>query len=464
MKQNLIVVRNLVIVFFVAVIVGMTLNIIAAALPTGRIHYHVIDSTRIFADEGKAPRAVTDNNASLGDNNTDAWMLLIADYNGKGIVHERVYDGVSHLDRNYSGIKSLFHRAFDGSSYFYNGPENSGLVGYDNIFHTVEDDPDTIWLYPRYWHGWMLPLKLLLMLFTYSDIRMLLLITHIFLLFAIILAFKKRGRILAGVTFVAAVISMYPTAYMQSMDYSVCTLIMEIALLLLLNFNKWLDGKRGAYLVFFMIIGIATSYFDFLTFPTITLTFPLVIWMLNKLDSESEHNIRQLIIEFVLCGILWAVGYFGMWAAKWLVVTIFTDPDMISNVLSQITLRTSDVANKEQITFGDVMEGNFEKFNELFIQILGAAVLLMSVIIGKFKKPSKEQVVCTVLLCIVALVPVVWLSVLANHAYIHSHFTYRNLSGMFFAILIAIQVIKGHTTQEGRKGRINGVTKNTVSE
>lgn len=463
MIDRLKIVRNLVIVFIAAVIIGSLLNIIAAVLPTGRIHYNVINSAEIFFQEGMDPKSLTGIDASLGDNNTDAWMLLIADYNGQGIVHERIYDGVSALDKSYSGIKSVFSRAFDGSAYFYNGPESSGLVGFDNIFHTVEPDPDTVWLYPRYWHGWMLGLKLLLMIFSYSDIRILLMIIHIFLLFAIILAFKKRGKILPGIAFVAAIISMVPTTYMISIDFSMSTLIMETAVLILLTCNKYLDSKKGGYLVFFMIVGIATSYLDFLTFPTITLTFPLVIWVLNMIDSPLQKNIKASIIQFILCGLLWVVGYFGMWAAKWVVVTIFTDPDMINNVLSQISLRTSDVANQVSITVGDVLAKNFSKFNYIPIQILGAVVLLISILVGKFKKPSLNQVIYLVELIVIASVPLIWLSVLANHSYIHDHFTYRNLSGMFFALAVAIMVIKGNSTFK-RKDTINGTTDNLISK
>lgn len=116
--------------------------------------------------------------------------------------------------------------------------------------YAAEPEPDTVWLYPRYWHGWMLPLKLLLMLFSYSDIRLILLIVHIFLLAGIMMAFKKRNMVLPSVAFVAAIISLYPTTYMISIDYSMCTLVMEVAVLILLTCNKWLESRRGSYIIF----------------------------------------------------------------------------------------------------------------------------------------------------------------------------------------------------------------------
>lgn len=59
-------------------------------------------------------------------------------------------------------------------------------------------------------------------------------------------------------------------------------------------------------------------------------------------------------------------------------------------------------------------------------------------------KPDKFQITGTVLLLIIAIVLVIWLMVLSNHAFIHDYFTYRNLSGLFFAIIIAVQVLKGY--------------------
>lgn len=469
MNKYPVLVRNLVITFLAAVIIGAVFNIIAALLPTGRIHQNVMDATAVFLREGVDPHSIAENDASLGDNNTDAWMLLIADYNGKGVVNDRVYEAASDLDRSQGGIKALLSRAFDGISYFY-GIEDSGLVGSDNIMFVGEPEPDTVWLYPRYWHGWMLPLKLLLMIFSYSDIRLLLFIVHTFLLFAIILAFAKRERILTGIAFAAAVIAMFPTTYMISVDYSMCTLIMEMSMLALVAFNEWFDKKYGRYIVLFLIIGIATAYFDFLTFPTITLTFPMIIWIINVIDSnrynEAKVNIKGIIIEFILCGLMWAVGYFGMWASKWVICTIFTDPNMISDVIHQIRFRTSDTAEDVTITIGEVFARNFAKFNYLPLEIMGVAVLLISLLPGKWKRPEQIGIVGVVLLIVVAIIPVIWLMLLSNHAYLHDHFTYRNLAGMFFAILVAIQELKGCKLFSGKIAeRANyGTSKNNISE
>ena len=441
-------VRNLIIIFVSAVIIGTILNIVAAMLPTGRIHNNVVLASEVFESEKVDHRSITGNDSTIFDNNTEAWMLMIADYNGEGVVHDPEYDGVSIVDRSVTGIKSIFSRAFDGASYFYIGNGNTGNVGYDNILCVAYPEPDTVWLYPRYWHGWLLPLKLLLMMFSYTDIRLLLLITHSFLLLGIIMAFRKRNKILPGLAFAAAIISMFPLTYMTSIDYSMCTLVMEIGVFLLLEFNEWFDRKYGRYVMFFMLMGILTTYFDFLTYPTITITYPLIIWVINTVDKAKREKealkIKEIIIEFVLCGSLWAIGYFGMWASKWVVCTIFSDPNMISDVLTQIGFRTSDKVNGAEITIGAVLEKNFARYNQLPLELMGLMVLLLSILIGKWNKPDKYQVTGAVILIVIAAVPLVWLMVLSNHSFIHNHFTYRNLSGLFFAVIVAVQVLKGY--------------------
>ena len=60
--------------------------------------------------------------------------------------------------------------------------------------------------------------------------------------------------------------------------------------------------------VFFLLTGMATSYFDFLTYPVASLGMPLIVWLLLHRDETGG----ALAGRMVRCGLCWALGYAGM--------------------------------------------------------------------------------------------------------------------------------------------------------
>ncbi len=73
-----------VLVFLALVLAGMLLIVASLLLPADTIHDHVYHSVDTFDYEGAFPRTITNYPATIVDNNTDAWMLLIADYHDEG--------------------------------------------------------------------------------------------------------------------------------------------------------------------------------------------------------------------------------------------------------------------------------------------------------------------------------------------------------------------------------------------
>ena len=71
------------------------------------------------------------------------------------------------------------------------------------------------------------------------------------------------------------------------------------------------------YPEFFLIVGILTSYFDFLTYPVVTLGIPLCCYFL--LESDRLWNNIKRLTGF---SVSWAIGYAGMCAAKWVIADL----------------------------------------------------------------------------------------------------------------------------------------------
>lgn len=65
--------------------------------------------------------------------------------------------------------------------------------------------------------------------------------------------------------------------------------------------------------LFCAYIEAATSFFDFLTFPIVSLGIPLVIVIDELADRKFVDKIRSVII----LSISWGMGYAEFWALKW---------------------------------------------------------------------------------------------------------------------------------------------------
>lgn len=110
-------------------------------LPTERMEQNVKSSMDIFYTESVYPQQVSGYKATQLDNETDAIMLLGA-----------IYDG-----GNYSAIKQAMRAARVDIS---NVPSKCNVL----IKYAWENqEPDSVSEYSRYWHGYMLWLKPLLL-------------------------------------------------------------------------------------------------------------------------------------------------------------------------------------------------------------------------------------------------------------------------------------------------------------
>lgn len=73
----------------------------------------------------------------------------------------------------------------------------------------------------------------------------------------------------------------------------------------------------------FLIIGMLTSFFDFLTYPLFTLGMPLIL--ISVLGTFSSV---QKLCDIVKNSIFWGIGYGGMWCGKWMVGSILTGDNL----------------------------------------------------------------------------------------------------------------------------------------
>lgn len=420
--------------FVLAVSAGVLLLAVSLLLPRGVIHNNVYFSVDTFASEMDLPRTITDYPMSMLDNNTDAWMLLIADY--------------------HNPDEPLGDQLFLGQYAVYD-ENRTGLVGMDSINSLQTEQILRVGEYPRYWHGWLLPLRLSLCFFNYSGIRMMnvIILTGLFALTVIGIERSKHRETL--VPFLISFVILMPIALPLCMAYMISTCIALTASTVLLLYRERIDALIGIPL-FFLLVGAVTAYSEFLQFPLITLGFPLVFSLtISSRRQTPGKNLRNA----VLCVFAWGCGYFGMWIAKWLLAGLFTSRDVIRDALSQIAVRFSSTGNGQagtEISRLDAVKRNLNVLNKRPIVMLLAvstAFYLIRALFGRHLSKADGQAAAVrqiIPYLLTALLPFAWVFLLANHSYIHFHFTYRVFSITVFAILCGLSVLS-EREQDGQR-------------
>lgn len=410
-------------IFSICIMMGMVLNILAFLLPDKPIHSNVIKSIPTFEKEGNFPEIIQGYKGSILDNNSDGWMLLMCDYDGQESV----------IDKALSGYFKVY--------------KIGGFVGTNNMIAMQDNEVIKIRSYSRYWHGWLFFLRFLLMFFDYSDIRALNMFMQIILLIYTFILMERRDLKQYYFAWIIAILAIFPIATMISMEYSFIYYIALSAVIVLLKAEKQVQKIFG-FSTFFMLIGIITSYFDFLTYPILTLGFPLVFIFLLNLNKWEKQTILEKLKKIIGYSVMWVIGYGGMWASKWIMGSLLTEHNVIKEAVSQITLRTSHTSGvasvtDEKISYIITIMKNLEAICTLPFIILflsGILIALWNVKNIIQEKQMKERISRAFPFFMIALFPFIWWIALENHSYLHSHFTYRGVVLCIFSGLVGIRV------------------------
>ena len=74
-----------------------------------------------------------------------------------------------------------------------------------------------------------------------------------------------------------------------------------------------------------------------------------------------ESTLKSDILRAVKSGIMWLVGYLGMWSGKWIMASLLTSENIIGNALSQAVVRSGTSSGVEGWEFSwiGLFKGNF---------------------------------------------------------------------------------------------------------
>lgn len=295
------------------ILAGILLLVGVYALPVERMKANVARSSGVIDYEGIYPQMSDGYKYMQLDNFTDSIMLGAAVYDGA--------EGI--LDRAMSN----YHMDCDELS-----PELA-LTNYANDvpygYYPVS--------YGRYWHGYLVPLKLLLLFLDYSDIRVLNFFVQNALLFLIIRRLYKNRMERYAAAFAVAVFLINPLTAALSLQFSTVYYIVLFSVIYLLGLfgKKEITDRKTDHM--FFLTGVCTSYFDFLTYPLAVFGILVIFYLNISLENGKRDGIKSILKKMAL----WFGGYGGMWGGKWLAGSILLRKNMFMDAMKQAFVRTS---------------------------------------------------------------------------------------------------------------------------
>lgn len=373
---------------------GSSLLVLVYMMPTGKVASHVKSSLAVFEKHYTWERMIQSVETTRLDHYTDAIML-----------------GEAYCSTGDDPIRSAFTNSYPYSD---EGNADDWLIRY--IKHDESVDTAS---YSRYWNGYLIVLKPLLYFMNYQSIILLNYVLQGLLCLALLaLAYRKHGFPLA---FGLLCSLLFLTCFVipSAMQYSWVFYVTILSSLLAIACGKQFE-KANVWIFVFLLIGAITSYIDMLTFPTIALCIPLACALF------SVPRNRRVVVT-ISSSISWGFGYAIMWASKWVLSSLVLGTNDLP--IEQLVMRSSASANNQAITILDVFKINIGVFDNIVYYLCLAleAITLIAFIIANRSRLRFDSLSALPFLFI-ALIPVVWLCVTQNHAFVHFWMTYRNLA------------------------------------
>ena len=397
----------------VSVVVGTLLLIAVYSLPMEQIHDHMGSSTECILSEGAYPDEYTWCMSEL-DNFTDAIMLSEAAY-----------------DSNESALqKALLSNRY----ILYNDWSNLMTYTEGRMIERVDS-------YARYWHGYLITLKPLLMLTDYSGIRTINLVVQTLLVLLVCFLMCRKGLSKFILPYIVSICIISPLVIAKSLQMSTCYYIFNLGCIAILLI-KGADNSQFLYV--FLILGIVTAYMDFLTYPLATFGMPAVFYLI----CTNPGNGKAALLKFINLLVCWGIGYVGMWVSKWILADVITGTNVLANATNEAGIWVDEA--KQNYTVWYTLYRNLRSFvlNPAFIV---ASILAIVMVISIIRKNHVKQVFSSETLAkmlpylVIAVLPLIWYSVMMAHSYVHDFFTSKALVMTAFSILCCLVELNSST-------------------
>lgn len=351
------------------------------------------------------------------------------------------------------------------------GAQLDNGTDYTMILNVISDSPNASVAYKamdcndyaRYWHGYLIFLRPMMLLFSYMQIRYIYMFIYILCGTMVMLRLYRNFGSRMTYLWAVALCFVNPVVLPFSLQFSSVFFLMMAGLLVINRIYRGYDLQRMGIL--FLLLGILTSYFDFLTAPLLTLGIPMIYLMLLHLYQYGEDSAHKNLMTLFTSSVTWGAGYFVCWGMKWIIASPILGRNVISEGISSMVYRTVS-------TYHSSMGYDTGRFRAIAMNLFAilppgitgsdwswfcVVVLVIGLVLAgifiRFHVAKKKLLSCIPFL-LVAVYPFAWFVLLSQHTSIHFFFTYRillmTLLGFFIAYGKAIGVLGPEVKEKER--------------
>lgn len=369
--------------------------------------------------------------------------------------------------------KSVFEHAM---RMYHNDLEEAFWTPEDSLkAYCAGQDTGSMYLheYTRYWHGYLVYLKPLLLLFSWKQLSAAGVLLQLLLMAAAVWLSVRKKQPGVAAAMIVGFLFMKPLLVLVSLTMTVCWVITLALLIFMLMRNDWLREKK-LYPGFFLMAGVLTSYFDFLTYPIVTLGFPLcTFFLLNGHESAGKGGtfsqsrqagkegvpggggigrlLKDAVRRVVGYSVCWGIGYAGMWAMKWIIADLTLHTGTIKDAVWSIIGRTEAIGGRPRFNGGFYVIGlNLLEYNHVIYPVMAAVTALVSLalVVAACRKRGTAAVLSGLVpFLIIFCMPFVWIIVVQHHSALHARFTFRIISVAVLAVgcmgIKALEIMTG---------------------
>lgn len=296
--------------------------------------------------------------------------------------------------------------------------------------------------YYRYWHGYQIFLRPLLCIMPEQLMWCLLVIIFIFLFYKAFIKIIDKSNIDCAIAFLFSFAMSYPYVAPFSLQYVNVYVITLIAIIAICS-----EHNIPLYTIFF-IVGSLINFMDLLTFPVISLGFPLTIVLVMQMREQS-YSLKDGVSTVVISSTMWGLGYIGTWISKWVLSYVILGHETFATILSSCMFRIAGGSVEDPLSYYQVFQDNLLILLLVTPEVWGAIGITTLIVMHvrhvqlktkfiNFWLKIKQTNDKTIPLGLVAAIPVCWYLILANHSQIHEHFTFRIITVSIFAGLMLI--------------------------
>ncbi|MSU08101.1 hypothetical protein FYJ84_03725 [Veillonellaceae bacterium WCA-693-APC-5D-A] len=402
-----------------SICVGAVSIVAVYKISSETVFFNIKPAEVIYEKSGDYPQWLPGNLTTQLDNFTDTLMLQNCIYSENN-AFEASFLNPRRIYTKDGQVKNLLLQLQDATGYVYTD-------------------------YPIYWHGYIVVLKPLLYFIDVSDLCLFNAALQLVLAIYFLHCLNRKIGVFFALSYLLVYLLLNPISLAMSFQFSIMYYIMTISSIFMIkNFKRLLE--RELYITFFMVVGIITAYFDFLTYPLVSLSIPLVIFLVMLANIPNNlffSSYSKVLLYTSYISLSWVCGYFCMFLGKWVLAWIITGNNIVNNGFARVLYRTSSGGD---ITAVSAISNNLNVFmtSPLFdVLVICLLFLLCRVFVSMRRYHINKNILhLSFGVLIISVYPFIWYMILSNHSFIHAFFTYRELSIFIFAFCCFVALIE----------------------